>query len=213
MDKEMAVSSFMQFGVVSRALKGQTTCGDAYFIKEFENKVLIAVIDGLGHGTDAAIAANTAVEHIKNNYKKSLTEIIKGCHKEMKKTRGAAIGIALIDLNRFTLKYTCVGNIRVRVKSQRTINPVSINGILGYNLCKVREEEFPFNPKDLIILHSDGISGKFDLNLYPPKFLGQHPQIIAERITAEFGRRTDDLTIVVARQDKCGELNKSGEKR
>lgn len=213
MDKEMAVSSFMQFGVVNQALKGQTTCGDAYFIKEFENKALIAVIDGLGHGDAAAAAANTAVECIKNNYEKSLAEIIKGCHEKMKKTRGAAIGIALIDLDRSTLKYACVGNIRVRVKSQRTINPVSTNGILGYNLRKVREEEFPFNLKDLIILHSDGISGKFDLNLYPPEFLGQHPQVIAERIAAEFGRRTDDLTIVVARQGRHGELNKSGGKR
>ena len=192
----------MQFGIVNRALKGQKLCGDAYFIREFEDKVVIAVIDGLGHGDDAAAASNTAVGHIKNNYQKSLTEIIKSCHEEMKKTRGAAIGIALIDMESSTLRYAGVGNIEVRVKSRTTIRPVSVSGILGYNLRKVREEEFPFNHGDLIILHSDGISAKFDLNLYPPEFLGQHPQTIAEKIAAEFGRERDDLTIVVARQDK-----------
>lgn len=192
----------MQFGVISEALKGQTVCGDAYFIKEFENKVLIAVIDGLGHGTDAAVAADTTVEYLKNNYRKNLTEIIKSCHEELKKTRGAAIGIALIDLKSSALRYAGVGNIEVRVKSQTTIRLVSVSGILGYNLCKVREEEFPYRQGDIIILHSDGISAKFDLNLYPPEFLGQHPQTIAERIAAEFGRERDDLTIVVARQDK-----------
>jgi negative regulator of sigma-B (phosphoserine phosphatase) len=192
----------MQFGVINQASKGQTTCGDAYFIKEFENKVFIAVIDGLGHGDKAAAAANTAVEHIKNNNEKSLTEIIKGCHEKMKKTRGAVIGIALIDLDRSILRCAGVGNVEIRVRSRTTLRPVSTNGILGYNLRKVREKEFSFNPGDLIILHSDGISGKFDLDMYPPEFLGQHPQIIAERIAAEFGRRTDDLTIVVARQEK-----------
>jgi serine/threonine protein phosphatase PrpC len=194
----------MQFGVVNRALRGETSCGDAYFIREFENKVLVAVMDGLGHGDDAAAASNTAVEYIKNNYQKGLTEIIKGCHEELKKTRGAAIGIALIDPDRSVLRYAGVGNIEVRVKSRTVIRPVSINGILGYNLRKVREEDFPYSPGDLIILHSDGISTKFDLNLYPPEFLGQHPQTIAERIAAEFGRERDDLTIVVARQDKMG---------
>ena len=202
MDKKMAVRYFMQFGTVRRALEGQEVCGDAYFIKAFENKVLIAVIDGLGHGYDAAVAANTAVEYIKNNYKKGLTEIIKGCHEEMKETRGAAIGIVLIDLESSTLRYTGVGNIEVRVKSRTVIRPISINGILGYNLRQVREEEFPYRQGDIIILHSDGISTKFDLNLYPPEFLGQHPQAIAERIAAEFGRESDDLTIVVAREDK-----------
>ncbi|NQT69469.1 MAG: SpoIIE family protein phosphatase [Desulfobacteraceae bacterium] len=192
----------MQFGIVNQALKGQNLCGDACFIKEFENKALIAVIDGLGHGPDAAAASNAAVEHIKINYQKSLTEIIKGCHEEMKMTRGAAIGIALIDLESSTLRYAGVGNIEVRVKSRTTIRPISINGILGYNFRKVREEEFPYRQGDMIILHSDGISAKFDLDLYPPEFLGQHPQTIAERIAAEFGRETDDLTIVVARHGK-----------
>lgn len=192
----------MKFGVINRALKGEKLCGDAYFIKEFENRILIAVIDGLGHGDDAAAASNAAVEYIKNHYQKSLTEIIKSCHEELKNTRGAAIGIALIDLKSSTLRYAGVGNIEVRVKSRTVIRPVSINGILGYNLRKVREEEFPYSPGDLIILHSDGISTKFDLNLYPPEFLGQHPQTIAERIATEFGRERDDLTIVVARQDK-----------
>jgi len=188
--------------VINEALKGQTVCGDAYFIKEFENKVLIAVIDGLGHGSDAAVAANRAVEYLESHYEKSLTEIIKGCHEELKKTRGAAIGLALIDLDRSVLRYAGVGNIEARVRSRTTIRPVSVNGILGYNLRKVKEEEFPYNPGDLIILHSDGISGKFDFNLFPPEFLGQHPQTIAERIAAEFCRERDDFTIVVARQDK-----------
>jgi len=192
----------MQFGTVRRALEGQNVCGDAYFIKAFENKVLITVIDGLGHGPDAAVAANTAVEYIKNNYKKGLTEIIKGCHKEMKRTRGAVIGIALIDLKSSILRYAGIGNIEAIVKSRTMIRPNSQNGILGHNLSEVKEEEFPFNPGDLIILHSDGISKQFDLDLYPPEFFGQYPQTIVERVTAEFGSKSDDLCIVAAREDK-----------
>lgn len=134
----------MRFGIVNQALKGQRLCGDAYFIKEFESRIFIAVIDGLGHGTDAAAASDTAVGYIKNNYQKSLTEIITGCHEELKKTRGAAVGMALIDLESSTLRYAGVGNIEVRVKSRTVIRPISVNGILGYNLRKVREEEFSY---------------------------------------------------------------------
>jgi len=200
MDQKMAVRSLsMQFGVVKRALKGQTACGDAYFIKEFTNRVLIGVVDGLGHGPDAAVAAETAVEYIGNNHKKSLTEIIRGCHKELKETRGAVAGLALIDPGRSILRYAGVGNIAIRVQARTRIKPISVNGILGHNLRKVREEEFPYNRGDMIILHSDGISGKFDMKLYPPEFIRRHPQEIAERIAAEFGRESDDLTIVVAR--------------
>ncbi|MBE3036869.1 MAG: SpoIIE family protein phosphatase [Candidatus Atribacteria bacterium] len=198
----MAMRHLMQFGMVRRALEEEKVCGDAYFIKAFENKVLITVIDGLGHGPGAAVAANTAVEYIKNNYKNGLTDIIKGCHREMKETRGAVIGIALIDLKSSILRYTGVGNIKVMVKSQTVFRPISINGILGYNLHKVKETEFPFNPGDLVLLHSDGISKRFDLNLYPPEFFGQHPQAIVERIMAEFGSKRDDLCIVAAREDK-----------
>jgi len=189
----------MQFGVVKRALKGQAACGDAYFIKEFANRVLIGVVDGLGHGPDAAAAAETAVEYIGNNYRKSLTEIIRGCHEKLKETRGIVAGIALIDQGRSILRYTGVGNIAIRVRSRTRIRPVSVNGILGHNLRKVREEEYPYNPGDMIILHSDGISRKFYMKLYPPEFFRRHPQGIAERIAAEFGRESDDLTIVVAR--------------
>lgn len=192
----------MQFGVVRRALKGQAACGDAYFFKEFENEVLIAVIDGLGHGPDAAAAAETAVEYLKNNYTKNLEEIIRGCHETLKKTRGAAVGIALIDVDLSVLRYAGVGNIRMKVRSQTRIRPVSVNGILGYNLRRVRVEEFPYTPGDLIILYSDGISGKFDLNAYPPQLLEQHSQAIAERIAAEFGEERDDFTVVVARQEE-----------
>jgi len=190
----------MRFGVVNRSVKGETVCGDAYFIREFENRFLIAVIDGLGHGTAAAEASFKAVEYLKVNYDRSLTEIIRGCHKELKDTRGAVMGIALIDPGRSVLRYAGVGNIEIRVMGRSVVRPAPVNGIVGYNLRKVREEEFPYTRGDLIILHSDGISGKFDLNIYPPEFLGQHPQVIAERIAAGFGRERDDLTIVVARQ-------------
>jgi negative regulator of sigma-B (phosphoserine phosphatase) len=189
----------MQFGVINRPLKGQTACGDAYFIKEFANQVFIAVIDGLGHGQEAAAAAGTAVEYLTKNYRESLTEIIQGSHEALKKTRGAVMGIALIDLDRAVLRCAGVGNIDIRVISRTPILPVSRTGILGHNLPKIREEEFPYAPGDLLILHSDGISGKLDLNLCPPEFLGQHPQAIAEKIAAKFGRETDDLTLVVAR--------------
>jgi len=196
--KEMQL---MQFGVINKPLEGEVACGDTYFIKEFGSKVLVSVIDGLGHGINAAISAKKALTYIKNNYKKSLTEIIKGCHEELKNTRGAVIGMVLVDFDRSVLIYSGIGNIEVRIKSIINIRPISINGILGNNFKMIRVEEFPYHREDIIILYSDGISSEFDLDRYPPQFFRQHPQKIAEKIASEFERKNDDVTIVVAKEN------------
>jgi serine phosphatase RsbU (regulator of sigma subunit) len=190
----------VQFGVINKPFEGELACGDAYFIKEFGNKILISVIDGLGHGINASISANKALNYFEKNYKRSLKEIIKGCHEELKQTRGAVIGIALIDLDRSILTYSGIGNIEIRIKSITKIRPISANGILGNNLKMVRVEEFPYHRGDIIILYSDGISPKFDLDRYPPLFFRQHPQKIAEEIASEFEKKNDDVTILVARE-------------
>jgi serine/threonine protein phosphatase PrpC len=191
----------VQFGVINKPLEGETACGDTYFIKEFGSKILISVIDGLGHGINASIVANKALKYIEKNYKRNLTEIINGSHEELKQTRGAVIGMALVDLKRSVLIYSGIGNIEIKIKSIAKIRPISANGILGHNLKMVRVEEFPYQRGDIIILYSDGISPKFDLDRYPPLFFRQHPQKIAENIALEFERKNDDVTVLVAKEN------------
>src|ERR1051325_12038793 len=54
-------SALIDWGVAASALPGQAQSGDSHLVKAVATGVLVAVVDGLGHGTEAATAARTAV--------------------------------------------------------------------------------------------------------------------------------------------------------
>lgn len=70
----------LELSVFSRPLPGQKYNGDSYFIKRYEDKVIFAVIDGLGHGKDAQEASQSAVDCLENSYRRPFTEIFQLCH-------------------------------------------------------------------------------------------------------------------------------------
>jgi len=51
------ISGLIWWGVAERALPGQTVSGDKYLVKPLADGVLLAVVDGLGHGGEATAAA------------------------------------------------------------------------------------------------------------------------------------------------------------
>jgi serine/threonine protein phosphatase PrpC len=186
----------MKFCVKKRPLSGNKKCGDLSFIKEFNGKIMIAVIDGLGHGERAEDAAVKAVEYLKNNYHLNLPEIFHGCNEFLKETVGAAMGIAFIDRDNCHITFAGVGNIGARVVSDRRYSLVSDFGIVGGGIRKVREDKSVFKDGDMIIMHSDGISEKFDVFSYD-KEVRSDPRRLAEAISNEFCRSHDDSIIVV----------------
>lgn len=185
----------MQLGYLSCPKKGETVCGDSYFIRVEKDRAIMAVVDGLGHGEMAFLASQTAVKCIDLNWEKDATDIIRKCHESLKRTRGAVIGIAKIDFVKKRLEYSGVGNIEFRAISSNDIKPISINGIVGYNLRKTKKFEYDISQGDLFVMFSDGISSKFLLNDY--KMYG--PKKMAEIIMQKFGNNNDDATIIVAR--------------
>lgn len=189
----------MKYGIISVPVHGARVNGDAYVIKEFDDKSLIAVIDGLGHAESAHKASSKAADYIQKNYKGNLTSIIEDCHRALHLTRGAALGIVSVDTEKSKLKYAGVGNIGIRLLAGNSVSSlVSVPGVVGHRYRKLIVTEHSFNNGDLIFMYSDGISGKFD----PAGFIlkSKDPQRIAEDIIREFSAERDDATIIVARQ-------------
>lgn len=186
----------MKFGVVCRPMPGKEANGDAYLIKEWEQNTLMAVVDGIGHGEEASVASRKAVEYIEKNATEDIEEIIRGCHHHLKGTRGAALGIVKIDKERSLLSYTGAGNIEVRVISDSNIRPFSMNGMVGVILRKTKKFEYPYTPRSIIMLHSDGVHTHFDLSDYP--LLHENPQYVAEQIIEKCGKKYDDATVLIA---------------
>lgn len=189
----------LRYGICTMPAYGAEVNGDAYLIREYDDQALLAVIDGLGHGERAAEASCAAVEYLRTNYRQELVAMLAGCHQALKRTRGAVIGLARVNVATATLTCSGVGNIRIKSSGAHPARPVSVPGIIGSNFRHARQEVFPFHKGDTLFLYSDGISDRLD----PAQFAGQGMgvQQIAEEVVREFGRDSDDTTIIVAREE------------
>ena len=149
------------------------------------------------HGFEAEQASKEAENSIMENYQNPLDKIIEETHKRLRKTRGAAISIALIDEEEHELHYVCIGNVNARVfNSKQPIRPVNFNGIVGINLNRFKMFQYPWSSQNIIIISSDGISQKYEVESYPG-LLDKHPVVIADVLFRDFSREIDDATIFV----------------
>jgi anti-sigma regulatory factor (Ser/Thr protein kinase) len=189
----------ISLGVVSLALRGETVCGDGWGTRVTADRSFLMVVDGLGHGAFAAEAAREAERVLAESRASSAVEILRDCHDALKKTRGAAAAVAEISPEKKMLKYAGVGNISATVidpQGRRGI--ASYNGTLGHQLHHVQEFTVPWNENSILIMHSDGMRAKWDLNEY--RGLGnKHPSIIAAMLYRDFRREIDDVTVMVAK--------------
>jgi anti-sigma regulatory factor (Ser/Thr protein kinase) len=189
----------LEYGALSVPCHQGEMNGDTLVTEEGDRQVLLAVIDGLGHGQEAHHASQKAAAYIRAHSHFSLTALLEDCHEELRRTRGAVIGLVRIDLSRPLLTWAGFGNIAIKIAGPRPVlNPLSVPGIVGHRIKTAREEVLPFQQGDLLFIHSDGISSKFDPKLLDSGILSSRK--LAERIMREYGDYHDDQTIIVARR-------------
>ena len=196
----------MKIGVAARPKLGETVSGDGYFVKEYEHGILVCLMDGAGHGKQACVAAETGCRFLDENNRLDLEEIIRRLHEELRGTRGVVIGVAMIRRSERILTYAGIGNINAILVNQEGSGGVptkvrrltSMGGVLGYNLRKVIEFQYPYSSGDLLAMTSDGVSSKVDICDY--LHLGDDIQMIAERVLQDHGKDADDATVLVFRE-------------
>jgi negative regulator of sigma-B (phosphoserine phosphatase) len=191
----------IEWGVASRALAGESVSGDIHVVAPFAAGVLVAAIDGLGHGSEAAHAAATAAATLRKQADRPVSELLLACHQALRRTRGAAISIASFDAARDTMTWTGVGNVDatlVRVSPLARPQREALllrGGIVGYSLPSARAATLAVAPGDTLILATDGVSGSFKRGP-PPE--GPPPELAAEFLR-QHGRDTDDALVLLAR--------------
>lgn len=184
------------WGAVCRAKQGQTVSGDVYLVHEYaQNQVLATVIDGLGGGEEAARAALLARDVLLQYPDYPLQDLLRRAHTALHATRGAVIGLMRLDLAQNTALYTGVGNIGMQVYSRQPIRPISKNGILGFRLPTLLELRYTYDPGDIFVIYSDGISNHFTQDSKID--IKRPPQQMAEQVLANYGKHSDDATVVV----------------
>ncbi|HEX8354436.1 MAG TPA: ATP-binding protein [Pyrinomonadaceae bacterium] len=196
---ERARRTSRRLGVWSRPRPGEDTNGDAYFVGRHEGETLLAVVDGLGHGRGAREASAAAVEVLEQWRGESLDELIPAVHDALRATRGAVMGAVVLDPARGTFAYAGVGNVEVRVLgSAEPARPIPTNGTLGARLPGVRVWPHRWVEGTTLVIASDGISATWDANAYPG-LVSRSPQLLAGVLLRDFGRASDDATVLVYR--------------
>jgi anti-sigma regulatory factor (Ser/Thr protein kinase) len=189
----------LQLGVVSLALRGESVCGDGWFFKTNHNTAWLMVADGLGHGLFAAEAAREAERVLAEATSDSPAAIMADVHHALKKTRGAAAAITAIDWRKRSLAFAGLGNISAVLANRDSSRGLaSHNGTAGHQMSKIQEFTFPWTVDSTLIMHSDGLGSRWNLNDYPG-LLNKHPSLIAAVLYRDFSRERDDVTVLAVK--------------
>lgn len=177
---------------------GEDVCGDGWDWSEDAHGRTLFVVDGLGHGTEAALAANAALAVFRRYRGASPTEIVEAVHQGIRHTRGGAVSAARIDWASATATFAGLGNVAgaLVLPSGQTRRMVAMNGTAGHNARKVQSFEYPCPPNALMVMHSDGIGTGWSGERYAP-VLWKHPMLLAGMLYRDFSRGRDDATVVV----------------
>jgi negative regulator of sigma-B (phosphoserine phosphatase) len=193
----------VDWGVAARPLPGAAVSGDLHLVKPFPGGILAAVIDGLGQGTQAALAARTAAAILAKYASHPVASLVKRCHGSLMMTRGAVMTLVSLDLRARSVSWLGVGNVEgVLLRGDAAAIPASEHlrlhgGLVGYQLPKLEPRRLPLRAGDLLALATDGISGDFTSILRRHEH--EPPAELAERILESHFKGNDDALVLVLR--------------
>jgi phosphoserine phosphatase RsbX len=194
----------IEFGTAALTLPGQENSGDKYVVQASRDGVLIGVVDGLGHGNEAAAAAQIAISTLQEHRDESIVSLVELCDKELKGSRGVVMCLAAINVRDETLTWIGIGNVdAVLLHSDTNTIPshehvLLRGGVVGYNLPILQTDTLPISTGDLLILRTDGINDGFGDDYRR----NESTREIADRICSKYAKLTDDALVLVVRYRK-----------
>jgi len=195
---EVVFERQLAVGVASRPHRLSQENGDAFLIKQWEANALVGVIDGLGHGPFAHRASSTARQYVETHFDQPLQKLFRGAGRACRATRGVVMALARFDFARKSILIANIGNVEVRLlNGLETTNPVLRRGIVGLNAPEAVVNEFPWGPKSILVMHSDGISSQWKWSDFESA-AEQGLNCLAQRILQTLAKPEDDATVLVA---------------
>ena len=193
----------IEWAAKARPRPGENVCGDRMIAVDVEDTgALIGVLDGLGHGAEAAEAASCGVDVLRAARAEPLDVLVQRCHRALSGTRGVAMTLARIDFRTDTLSWAGIGNVAadlvakhpagVEVRSSARL----AGGIVGYRIPEaLTPQEVPIRPGDLLVITSDGIVEDHldDIDFSAPAL------VIADQILHSHAKDNDDALVLAAR--------------
>jgi anti-sigma regulatory factor (Ser/Thr protein kinase) len=175
---------------------GEPVCGDGWCVRRENRTATVMLADGLGHGPQAAAAADEAMRLFQESGGAPLDEILNRVHRGLLSTRGAAVSIAEVDLESQQVRFTGAGNVAGFIaRPLESKSMVAQGGTVGAQIGHPRVFTYPWN-SGVLVMHTDGLSSKTRTDTYTG-LLAHHPRVIAGVLYRDFTRARDDATVVV----------------
>ena len=188
-------------GVVATARirphRSERVSGDATALRWIDGRVLVALVDGLGHGPTAAAIAELAKSALDSTQETDVLVIMKEVHEALRPTDGAAVAIAVVDPEQRCYETAAVGNVRVRIVGDSDRRLDWTDGTVGTEYRTPHVKHGLLGDATLL-LYSDGIADRFEARDYPG-IRSDSPSTAARIIMERFGKNHDDASCVVLR--------------
>ena len=188
----------LDVGAVCLPLEGESACGDGWCVEQTPDRAMVLLVDGLGHGPNAAQAADVAIETFRGAAQRAPLEAVQSIHEALRATRGAAIAVAEVmrTAQGAAVSFCAVGNtVSAIVGAGKPRSLASMNGTAGLQTGKLQTFTHEWPAGALLVMHTDGITTRWQLDKYPG--LQRHdPSIAAAVLQRDFTRPRDDATVL-----------------
>lgn len=182
-------------------LPGEEECGDRHFVVDVPDGMLVAVVDGVGHGAEAAHAAEVAIRTVEQFAKEPIEYVVQRCDEALRDTRGVAMSLASFTPSDRTMNWLGVGNVAGRVQRRSVTHQFPHEslllrpGVVGSRPARVQASAVRIGRGDLVIFATDGIDPEFTDSVD----IDKHAESIAETILATHAKTTDDALVFAIR--------------
>jgi serine/threonine protein phosphatase PrpC len=198
---EIIKEPMIEYGVAKFVLPGQGESGDHHLVCCNRNGILVAAIDGIGHGEEAASAAKAAVALLRRSADEPIISLVERCHDKLRATRGAVLSLACVDSEHGMMTWLGVGNVqgvlmRADARNGNTQESLLLRaGVVGSQLPALQATVLPIVRGDTLFFATDGVRSDFSVALSAK----ENPQRAADRILEQYRSGNDDALVLVAR--------------
>jgi len=189
-----------EYGVARFALPGDGESGDQYLVCCNQTGILVAAVDGIGHGAEAASAAKAAIDILRNGIGEPILSLVAKCHENLRSTLGVVMSVASVEVIHGLMTWLGVGNVQgVLVRADRKNGAQETlllrGGVVGDQLPQLQAAVLPVAKGDLLVFATDGVRTDFTRTLSPL----ENPQRAADRILKSFSNGSDDALVLAMR--------------
>ncbi|MDF3982549.1 ATP-binding protein [Luteibacter sp. PPL554] len=184
----------IRFGVTQQGLADEPACGDGWALAFAGDATCVALVDGLGHGHAAHVAAAACVGAYVEAPDGDPVDLMGRLGTAMAPTRGGAVVLARHAGD--ALRYCGIGNISGSLHDRDGSRGLASHpGIVGTAARRVQAFDFKATAGKVLLMHSDGLQSRWSLRDYPG-LVTRHPAVIAALLYRDFNRGRDDVTVL-----------------